>query len=239
MLNFGYWDGVDSPLLAQQSLCSMLGRLGRLANNQTVLDVGSGYGSPALQWKSEHNPIDIISLNINHNQLADSEAKNSGINCTATTLPFKDSVLDRILVLESAQHFKPISNFLSESFRSLKDNGYLAIAIPVMTRQATDHLTGLGLLSFTWSSEHYSEDYILSSIRESGFEIDVVDRIGSLVYVPLADYYERNRREIQKKILQSYPAYIERILYNSIRKMRRVSEKGIIDYLMISCQKPS
>ena len=41
------------------------------------------------------------------------------------------------------------------------------------------------------------------------------------------------------KILEKYPSYVEKILYKSIQKMKHVSEKKIIDYVLISCQKIS
>jgi len=236
MLNFGYWDETTpTPASAQQKLCSKFGHLAKLSPRQKVLDVGSGYGAPATRWRSEHDPIDILSININFKQLSDSSPGNSRVNATATVFPFGTSSADRVLAFESAQHFKPLKSFLSESFRVLKDDGYLALAIPVMTERLP--LTKLGLLSMTWSSEHYSEEFVLSEIRDAGFEIDSEEKIGSMVYDPLADYYEHNRPSIRRKILGSYPGYVEKILYKSIKKMRDVSEKNVIEYLLILCRK--
>lgn len=238
MLNFGYWDGDSAPILAQQRLCSRFGDLAKLSSGQEVLDVGSGYGAPAAQWRAEHPEISILSVNLSLDQLADS-APGHRINATAAALPVKPSSMDRILAFESAQHFRPLSSFLSESFRSLKRGGYLALAMPVMAGNAHARLTNLGLLSLTWSSERYAEDFVLSSARDSGFEIDRVDRIGSSVYSPLADYYERNRAAIRRSILRSYPGYVESVLFASIKKMRDVSEKKIIDYVLVLCKKPT
>ncbi len=237
MLNFGYWDETTpTPVSAQQRLCSRLGRLAGLSSGQRVLDVGSGYGAPAAQWRSEYDPIDILSVNTGLEQLSHSPSGASRINATATALPLGNASVDRVLALESAQHFKPLGDFLSESLRILKSNGYLAIAIPVATKGGFS-LAKLGLLSMTWSSEHYSEDYVLSQIRDAGLDVCYVEKIGSMVYDPLADYYEQNRPMIQKSILGSYPAYVEKILHKSIRKMRAVSEKNVIDYLLILCKK--
>ena len=238
MLNFGYWDETTpTPLSAQQKLCTKFGKLAQLSPDQKVLDVGSGYGAPALQWKSEYDTIEIYSININFEQLSQSSSSTSQINATATIFPFETSTIDRVLAFESAQHFKPLSAFLSESFRVLKSDGYLAIAIPVMTQQTSTPLTKLGLLSMTWSSEHYSEEYVVSLLKEKGFKIEYVEKIGSKVYEPLADYYTQNRSTIQKNILSSYPDYIEKILFKSIKKMKDVSEKKDIDYLLILCKK--
>ena len=45
-------------------------------------------------------------------------------------LPFNDNSVDRVLALESAQHFKPLSDFIVESRRVLIKSGFLVIAIP-------------------------------------------------------------------------------------------------------------
>ena len=47
------------------------------------------------------------------------------INSTSTLLPFSENSIERIIALESAQHFKPFSEFISESHRVLKDDGIL------------------------------------------------------------------------------------------------------------------
>jgi hypothetical protein len=51
MLNFGYWQGnVNSPVDAQSNLCTLVGKVADLDSYRTLIDVGSGYGAPALQW---------------------------------------------------------------------------------------------------------------------------------------------------------------------------------------------
>ena len=60
--------------------------------------------------------------------------------------------------------------------------------------------------------------------------------IGENVYSPMADYYMDNRQSLKKSILTKYPSYVEKILFNSIRKMKQVSENKIIDYALIKCR---
>ena len=193
--------------------------------------------APAAQWRSEYGPIEIFSINTSLEQLSSSAPGSPRINSTATALPVGASSVDRILAFESAQHFRPLGGFLSESFGILRDGGCLALAIPVMAGDGFHSLTRLGLLSMTWPSEHYSEDYVLSQIEDAGFDTDSVEKIGPMVYDPLADYYEQTRPMIRKSILGSYPGYVEKILHRSIMKMRDVSEKGVIDYLLVLCEK--
>ena len=238
-LNFGYWNAADSPMRAQNNLCSMFGKMAKLSSGLKILDVGSGYGSPAINWNESYNPIDISCVNINQHQLLESKNKNTTIHsvaATATSLPFDNSSVDRILAFESAQHFKPLEDFISESYRILKEDGILAIAIPVMKKESVTPITKLGLLSMTWSSEHYSTKYVIDSI-ERKFIISEKQEIGSKVFEPLADYYNTHRKEIKQRILQKYPTYVENILFKSINKMKQVSQSKVIDYLLVTCQK--
>jgi ubiquinone/menaquinone biosynthesis C-methylase UbiE len=251
MLNFGYWDAnATSPLEAQTALCKMIANMSELQTAKSVLDVGSGFSEPAHIWKSSFPQIEISCVNVNQKQLdsASNILKNfkiSGrpdisasihlVNSTATRLPFADKTMDRVVVLESSQHFKPFSWFASESKRVLKDKGILTLAMPVMTHPTRSELFKLGILSFTWSSEHYHLDKIKETMETYGLKIKSVNLIGQSVYEPLADYYMNNKESLRRKILQHYPSYIEKILAKSLLKMKQVSEKGIIDYVLLKC----
>lgn len=250
MLNFGYWDkNTANPVEAQTALCKMIADMAELKTAKTVLDVGSGFSEPATIWKTRFPHIEISCLNVNQTQLgfASKILKNIQspaesdfsqiihlVNSTATKLPFADKTMDRVIALESSQHFKPFSGFVSESKRVLKDNGILVLAIPVMSHTKSE-LFKLGILSFTWSSEHYHLEGLKENIESSGLKIISTDLIGPRVYEPLADYYIKNRESLRPKILQQYPSYIEKILAKSLLKMKQVSENGIIDYALLKC----
>jgi len=250
MLNFGYWDDKNkTPLDAQKNMCTIFAKKALLESNQHIVDVGSGISSPAIHWFLEYSPIKLSCININFTQLLTSinnvtksipenNIKNFNfVNATATTLPFENESIDRVLALESAQHFKPLKNFISESFRILRKNGILALAIPIMSENNTKPIMKLGTLCFTWSSEHYSKEFVESTLKQEGFSNIDLQKIGSNVYAPLANFYVENRNSIKNKILQYYPTYVEKILFKSLNKMKEVSEKKIIDYILISCTK--
>lgn len=168
------------------------------------------------------------------------------VNATATSLPFPDHFADRVVALESAQHFKPFEQFVNESARVLKNDGLLVVAMPVMTtaprRRRVNRLINsmigvraLGILSLTWASEHYELRDIISIISKD-FKIKDIHYIGSHVYGPLADYYVLNRRLFKKLVLQQHCSYlqtiifniIEKIIYRSALKMKHLSEKCAI-----------
>ena len=237
MLNFGLWsDSVSHPIDAQKQLCMLMGDMAELNSAHIVADVGSGILGPAKIWNSKFPSLDIYSVNVNFSQL---KSVDSGqivkLNSTARMLPFANSSLDRVIALESAQHFKPIRDFFSESNRILKDDGILALAIPTAIEDA--NLKNLGILKFTWSSEHYSEKQIYDELSKNNFEIIDSKNIGENVYPPLADYYLNNRNELRKKILTRYSKYVEKILFESMKKMKTSFEKGLIDYKILKCKK--
>ena len=244
MLNFGYWEDNDiSPITAQNRLCDITGSMAELNSAKSLLDIGSGLSSPAMKWSSLYPNIEISCINTNYDQLqvAKTLLKEKslhyqiyGINSTSTMLPFVKNSVDRIIALESAQHFKPFENFIFESNRIIKKNGILTFAIPVTTKNV--NLKKLGILAFTWSSEHYSEDFILD-VASKKFHIVKKIQIGSHVFEPLADYYIKNRKKLRQIISLSYPSYVENILFKSILKMKSMSREKIIDYLLIKCLK--
>ena len=243
MLNFGYWYKDDiSPIDAQNRLCNKIGQLTELDSANSLLDVGSGLSSPSIIWTRLHPNINILCLNINYNQLQLAKKtlnKNTQsstihvINSTATKFPLSSKSMERIIALESAQHFKPFSNFISESYRVLKNDGILTFAIPVTKKKSN---VKLGILALTWSSEHYSEDFVILKTCKK-FRIIKKMEIGSDVFEPLANYYIKNRHVLRKNILTKYPSYVENILFKSLLKMKKASDEKLIDYLLVKCVK--
>jgi len=237
MLNFGYWmENTLDPISAQKNLCSYFGKLADLENAKNLVDVGSGLSAPAIFWRDTYEKLDLFCVNINYDQLSfPGHQKNiEFFNSTSTKLPFADNSVDRVLALESSQHFKPLKDFLLESKRILKHDGTLTLALPVTLQNAS--IMKLGILKFTWSSEHYELEYVKKLVNSVGFTISDEELIGKNVYVPLANFYIKNRNELKKSILKKYPKYVEQILYTSIHKMKKASEQKIIDYVVLKCK---
>ncbi|WP_316504983.1 class I SAM-dependent methyltransferase [Nitrosopumilus sp.] len=237
MLNFGYWSEKNiTPLSAQDNLCTFFGNFAELSSARLILDVGSGLSSPSKLWRDSFTHLNICCVNTNFKQLLFSGPQKNieFLNSTSTKLPIANNLVDRVLALESAQHFKPLSEFIKESKRILKENGLLVLAVPTASENFT--LGKLDLLKYTWSSEHYTLNYLKELIESVGFQVCGEKLIGSDVYEPLADYYIENRNEIKKSISKKYPGYVENILFQSIQKMRTASQEKIIEYALIKCR---
>jgi ubiquinone/menaquinone biosynthesis C-methylase UbiE len=246
-LNFGYWDEtIKNPIDAQSNLCNIVGSMAQLSNAKQVLDVGSGFSEPSILWKKKYPEINITCLNINSNQLRSARNtlksqqnanKINLLNSTATKIPVINESFDRIIALESAQHFKPIGEFILEAIRVLKKDGLLILAIPVLLKPTKIDILKIGMLKFTWSSEHYDLNTIKKIIRDTEINMVETQLIGSKVYVPLAEYYIRNHEFLRSKILKSYPSYVEKILFKSMLKMKKASRDQIIEYALVKCMK--
>ena len=236
MLNFGYWSTKHKdPISAQENLCNVFGDLSELSTAKNAIDVGSGLSAPSKLWRDTYPELKLYDVNINFKQLTFSKYQENiqFINSSSTKLPFINNSVDRVLALESAQHFKPLDDFIVESKRVLTPSGLLVMAVPIIVGDSS--LGKLGLLKFTWSSEHYSLNYLKNLLISNGFKIIDEKLIGSNVYDPLADYYIENRKTLSNNILEQYPGYMEKILYKSLLKMKKASEEKIIDYVLLKC----
>ena len=214
MLNFGYWDDkTENPLQAQRKLSRMVGEFASCKEARKVVDVGSGFSAPALQWNSQYDSMKILCVNLNLQQLKTAVALESRsqkvdhnirlvslenlrnnishINATSTTLPLRNNSVDRVIAFESAQHFKPLIQFIRESNRILENLGLLVITMPVITSVSNllpiPLFVKLGILSVTWASEHYRLEHVRSIIKTQGFQIKDIQYIGSNVYQPLTN----------------------------------------------------
>ena len=259
MLNFGYWkDDTFDPVTAQENLCKVVGETAELSDAASLLDVGSGLGAPARYWKAKHPSLHICCVNINFNQLATfvqqisfpvasvghtaaatvshETAGISPLNANSTLLPIAGSTFERIVALESAQHFRPVESFVSESASALGPGGLLVMAVPVISSEVYS-LLNLGILAMTWSSEHYTSKRVEQAILAAGLSVVDLQRIGHRVYEPLADYYIQNRQALQEKILTRYSSFVEKILFRSMLKMRKLSANGVIDYVIVKAEK--
>ena len=262
LLNFGYWDDdVNTPIEAQLKLTNIVGEFGRFINAKRILDLGSGYSIPAIKWLQDYPTTNIYCINLSYNQIkqgknfpnqnqfsylhnlsADSimnlKTRLSHINSTSTFLAIQNNTMDRIVAFESAHHFRPFKDFITEARRILTPSGLLVIAIPILLKKSHNKLLPLwevkelGILKITWASEHYELGQIKSIIQNNGFKVDEIALIGSNVYQPLANYYINNRNNLRKMILNHYPNYLEAIIHRSMSKMKTASEKGIIEYAL-------
>ena len=92
--------------------------------NAVALVKSSDDNNNIVNSRKTHQALSFI----NHNAARDI----SLVNGTAKNIPRTDNCVDRVIALESAQHFKSLMRFIQESRRILRhDDGLLVVAIPV------------------------------------------------------------------------------------------------------------
>lgn len=275
MLNFGYWVNNDNdPVNAQHELSAIFGKFAKFDTVEIIADVGSGFSAPAVQWRSEYPHLRILCVDINYMELSTARKmvifspllsspafsdRISLINASSAMLPFRNDKLDMIVAFESAQHFQSIDNFLEVSRSILKPGGLIVLAIPIVDLKSLEKgknqklsvvkklrlMKKLGILYFSWASQHHDIDTISRSIANQGYHIEEFQRIGHQVYEPLAEYYVRNRENIRHRLIQSFATYkqrmffefVEYMVYRSALKMKDLSMNGMLDYVLIRAKK--
>src|SRR5574338_59485 len=237
MLNFGLWKNSDTLPDAQKEMSEYVAEFGNFSGASKILDVGSGFCVPAIIWKEKFPHIDIYCMDLNFLELHNGDNHViTQVNSSSNNIPFGDRSFDRIIALESAQHFVPLEKFFEESKRALADDGELVLAIPVTASSAGVTLK-LGILNITWLSKKYTKNHVYNVIKDAGFSLKNEELVGDLVYEPFADYYIQNRAELREKLVSSYSGNIENMIFKSMKKMKELSEQKIIDYLLLSLKK--
>jgi ubiquinone/menaquinone biosynthesis C-methylase UbiE len=126
----------DDLIAAQARLNDRLLDLSALQDGMRVLDVGCGLGGTLASVATRFQGMDLIGLNIDPEQLEIARhhvrpgANNrcDWILGNASSLPFADASVDRILAIECVFHFPSRQGFFAEVARVLKPGGVLVLS---------------------------------------------------------------------------------------------------------------
>lgn len=140
-VHLGYWEDPQDPSLAadrsefaraQSRLDDVLLAMTALAPQQSVLDVGCGFGGTLESINRTLGAMRLAGVNIDPRQLdicKSLRASNGNLfewhKADAASLPFGDNNFDRLLCIEAMFHFHSRRAFFLEAGRVLKPGGVL------------------------------------------------------------------------------------------------------------------
>lgn len=136
-LNLGYWKNTNQTKVACEQMIDQVIQFAPIQENQTLLDVGYGYGDQDIYLAKKIPHITIHGLNIIDNQVKKAQEKVIENEISdqiflekgdATELKYNDNTFDTIIAIESAFQFNTREKFFEEAYRTLKKNGILCLA---------------------------------------------------------------------------------------------------------------
>jgi len=128
----GIWDKANSYKEACEHLIDIIIKRADLQPDDVILDVACGYGEVANYMRSKIANLDLTGIDIVDSHIAAATQRygsNIKFECgNAVDMPFKELAFDKIISVESAQHFDTREKFLTECWRLLRNEGRLAIS---------------------------------------------------------------------------------------------------------------
>jgi ubiquinone/menaquinone biosynthesis C-methylase UbiE len=141
-VHYGYWenpraaraDGADFGE-ATENLSRALCQAGGIANGQSVLDAGCGFGGTIAHMNENYSDMKLTGLNLDPRQLERARTKVLArpgneiafVEGDACKMPLPDQGFDRVMAVECIFHFPSRKDFFEEARRVLKPGGTLTL----------------------------------------------------------------------------------------------------------------
>jgi SAM-dependent methyltransferase len=243
-LNLGLWEGPGAEDEAEDA-CRRLVRTLALALpvGGTILDVGNGLGTQDRLIAETIRPRRLVAVNITEWQLAAGrdrlmQAAAAPVAGDAVRLPVADGVVDGVISVEAAFHFRSRQAFFDECYRVLRPGGVLSMSDisirrwPLSPAELLSGLTQLRVFGLRRTMA-MTAGQIASSARAAGLTEVEVRMCGDRVIAP-AVRLTAGRLAAPTAAPAGQQA-IGRLLLWQVGLLWR---RGIIDYLLLRAVRP-
>ena len=140
---------IDGYVTAAETMTNRICDAGQVADRQSILDVGCGFGGTVAHLNERLENVDLIGLNIDPRQLDRARQLVTAaptntvtfIEGDACDLPYNDGEFDTVLAVECIFHFRSRKQFLRQAARVLKPGGHLALSDFVLREGSLADLT--------------------------------------------------------------------------------------------------
>lgn len=188
-VHWGYWRdpsvaSIDASdyFNAAQRLCAIACAAAEIRSNQTIADVGCGFGG-TIAWINQHyKDLHLTGINIDTRQLQRARSQVVSqcgnqitfVEAPAEQLPMRDSSCDVVLSVEAVFHFDRRA-FFAEAARVLKPGGRLVLTDFVPEERMVEFIRGADLSrneSVRWAYGEIDLTYSLQSYHQ------LADKVG-------------------------------------------------------------
>jgi microcystin synthetase protein McyJ len=248
-LNEGFWKEANTYPQACEALATLVGDAAALSPEDTVLDLGFGFGDQDLFWVEKYNVKKITGINISPLQVEIARKRIGMYHLqdrievmlgTATKIPFPDNSFSKVIAMECALHFNTREKFFKEAFRVLQPGGKLVTTdmLPLPGNVPRDFWKKVRLRSMSVTERNmYDRNKYIDKLENLNFINTSKNSIRNYVFPGMAKY--RNLRLMEGKKMEEV---VVALSPEEIEKCEGVqiweNAYGINDYVLFTAEKP-
>jgi len=251
-LNFGLWEnGTRNYREAAANLLTMVIDNSGITSDARILDAACGYGTETFEIHTRLKPRFIEGIDITgiHMEFAQRKAHSLGLHeeirfqradCCNTN--YRDDYFSALVAIEGPAHFYTKADFIKEANRVLENKGKLVLTDIILGKKFNwDKKFQVAVMKFTskcwklprvnWIDE---QDY-KKLLKDSGFRLDVFNRLGESVFPGYAKNCLKLRTIRTRIFHRGFWAIMGMTFISYL--LGYLQKKEMIDYIFVTAEK--